>query len=259
MKIVEQTPTLLKLQKSKNSLIRDYANVFGPIMLLNVFILAGLFMFYIGSSKSIKCNRIEPTQVDCKFTSHTFLGDKTTSVRKVKNAESQIDEDGQIIVLLTQEGEIFITDFNILDNRVLQEINKINNFIRNPQQKSLIVKQIHNWPLYIFGAIFIIFPGLLIIALLREKVTTIIILDKDSSSMYLRRRGFLGTENINCKLDEINRARVEEVSSEENCWYYAELVLVSGRKIRLNLASTSLYSSRKLTTSINQFLHRIKS
>ena len=265
MKIVEQTPTLLKLQKSKFSLIRSYAGLFGLIISGTVFLSMGLLLFYSGSPTTLKCNRVEPTQISCKFTSHTFLGEETTSIRRLEGAtvEVDLDSDGGSyrVVVLTEEDNINIplTDYSTSDEeRIRKEASKINNFINNPSQNSLIIENGHNWFMYIIGVFIFLICSPLIIYFIKEKITTICILDKQSGRMYLRRYGILGRETIDCTLDTINRARVEEVDSENNN-YDTELVLVSGRKIRLNLDSSTLYASRKVTTSINQFLSLKKS
>jgi len=262
MKIVEQTPTLLKLQKSKLSIIRSYAGLFGWIIVCTtLFLPFELGIFVSGFPKTLKCNRLEPTQVNCKYTSYTLFGEETTSIRQLQGAEVEVEEDSDgdtytTFVLLTKKDRIPLNEYGAHSEEGLrEEATQINDFISNPQQNSLIIDHGHNWFMYILGIFIFFINGGFIIHFIRQKITTICILDKESGRLYLKRRGIIGVETIDCPLDKIDRARFEETDSENNR-YDAELVLISGRKIRLNLQKQSYNNSNKVATSINQFLNR---
>jgi hypothetical protein len=261
MKIVEQTPTLLKLQKSKLSIIRSYASLLGCITFSSFFLPLGLGIFLLGSPKTLKCNRLEPTQVNCKYTSYNLFGEKATSIRQLQGAEVQVEEDSDgdtytTFILLTKNDRILLNKYAAHSEEGLRkEATQINDFISNPQQNSLIINHGHNWFLYILGIFIFILNSMLVIFFIRQKVTIICTFDKESGRMYLRRYGILGRETIDYTLDKIDRARVNSLSSENN-YYNVQLVLISGKRISLNLQKNSYSNSNKVAKSINQFLNR---
>ncbi|MGB6300931.1 MAG: hypothetical protein WBF90_32805 [Rivularia sp. (in: cyanobacteria)] len=261
MKIVEQTPTLLKLQKSKLSIIRSYASLLGCITFSSFFLPLGLGIFLLGSPKTLKCNRLEPTQVNCEYTSYNLFGEKATSIRQLQGAEVQVEEDSDgdtytTFILLTKNDRIPLNKYAAHSEEGLRkEATQINDFISNPQQNSLIINHGHNWFLYILGIFIFILNGMLVIFFIRQKVTIICTFDKESGRMYLRRYGILGRETIDYTLDKIDRARVNSLSSENN-YYNVQLVLISGKRISLNLQKNSYSNSNKVAKSINQFLNR---
>lgn len=268
MKIVEETPTLMKLQKSSYSIIYNYSRWLGWIFFCSLFFPIGLLIFSSGSPKTLKCNRIEPTQANCKLTSHTFSGKETTSIRKLEGAEIEVNEDSDGdtygVILQTKEGKILLGDYYIsYDSGMQEEVNKINAFINNPLQNSLIIKRSPMWIIYGIGVLIICIAVAFIIHFLRVKVTTKCILDKELGSIYLRRWGFLGVETINCKLDEIDKVTVELLDDDGGSTYDAELKLISGRKIILDLDSPIFCNHNKLVkevvASINQFLNQKQS
>jgi len=75
LQIVEQTPTMLKLQAKGNS-IRLF------MLLLGIpFFLAGLsIIIFFGKLTTLKCNRLEATQVACELTTSSLLGGHITPI-----------------------------------------------------------------------------------------------------------------------------------------------------------------------------------
>lgn len=265
MQITEQTSAILKLQTKKK--FSRFSILLNSLLSI-LFLLAGLVVMITPRQQiTLKCKKIEPTQVTCELTSSMpLLGEETTLIRQLQGAEIKVSEDSDgdsiyQLVLVTKNNNIPLTGAYYID-----KADQINAFINNPEgiSLSLNIHQDYSWLNFLSGKLFA-FAGIgTIILSLMYKMQTSCIFDKGSDRMCLKQHNFFKSETIERMLHEIKEARVIEETNDDGYnsingygFYNIELILFSGEKITLQI---SIYESSKrhIAKSINQFL-RLKS
>ncbi len=258
MKIVEQTPTKIRLKASDLGV---------PIFLTLLglpFFLAGLVVIlFLGKLTQLECNRLEPTQVACQLTASGILNTRTTNipVGELQGAEIETsqDSDGDItyrVALITRQGRLPLTDSYSagLGTNHQQNTNQINTFLSRADQENLVIQQDDRWFAFIFGGIFMLVGSGIIAGGLFNQFSSACILDKTSGRLYLDRKNGFRTKRKEYPLHEIKAAKVvENTDSDGDPTYATYLVLRSGEKIPLKLTGSRNEHSA-LADTINQFL-----
>jgi hypothetical protein len=257
LQIVEQTPTILKLQ-AKGDSIRLF------LLLLGIpFFLAGLpIIIFFGKLTTLKCARLEATQVACELTTSSLLGGHITPIPtgQLRGAEVEVNEssDGDTyrVALLTKNNSIPLSSvYSSGEEGKREKADQINAFIRNPGETSLIIQQDDRWFAYPFGGIFTLVGGGIILSSLMLKLETSCIFDKGLGRMYLNRQNILKKEETReYMLHEIKEAIVVEGTDKEgDIVYNTKLILSSGEQITLPTSGVSS-NHYEITQSINRFL-----
>jgi hypothetical protein len=143
LKIIERTSTTLKIEAKRNI---NFFNVLiigmGGIGLI-IFVLANLI--YSTTLITLKCERLNKTQVDCKLSSSSLIEERITPipVKEFQGAElAAKKKNGRYSInLLTSEGNIPLYDVSDSSKEVGHKaVKKINNFISDSEQVSLKVQ-----------------------------------------------------------------------------------------------------------------------
>ena len=188
LKIQNSTSKLMTLERQKYS---KFSYFLGNFILLVFFIvptLPGMLIILTAELTSLKCNRLEPTQVNCQLTSSSLLGKKNTSIKQLKGAEVQVHTDSEGD---TYEEVLLVTkDDNISLPFKVEEAKKINIFISNPEHNLLLIEHDNRLDAYIIGVTWILFWGICILLILSLKFQTSCIFDKKSGRMYLTKNNF---------------------------------------------------------------------
>jgi len=258
LKIIERTSTTLKIEAKRNI---NFFNVLiigmGGIGLI-IFVLANLI--YSTTLITLKCERLNKTQVDCKLSSSSLIEERITPipVKEFQGAElAAKKKNGRYSInLLTSEGNIPLYDVSDSSKEVGHKaVKKINNFISDSEQVSLKVQHDKRWSIYAYGGVFGLIGISLFFRNLVSKLDLTCILDADTDRMYLKRQNlFKNTETREEILYEIRQAQiVEKTNKEGKKTYNIKLLLRSDNEITL-LPSDVLYNPYKITQSINHFL-----
>ncbi len=262
MPIVKQTPTILEFREPS-------AGFPGLFILIPPSVFIGFFLVIILLSpnvKTLKCNRLEPTQVACELISSGYISSSSVNIRKAKKAEVEVYKESEgntraKVILVTEDGRIPLDLGNSIATEVVDQINA---FISNQQQKSLIIKQDDHlaicieFLLPILMTIPFMLPGLMILIYGCIDITMgpdSLTLDKNSEKMYLKVKKIkkiilCGWDLREYWLHEIKGVKViEKIDSDGDTTYERSLLLRSGEEIGL-----SLRMSQEEAQSINQFL-----
>lgn len=139
--------------------------------------------------------------------------------------------------------------------RQAQKVERINAFIHNQGQGSLIIQEDDRWPFYLFGGFFTLVGGSGVFYSLILKLKISCIFDKVSGRMYLKRKNILKKEEVREEmLHEIKEAIVVELPyNSRGKIYNTKLILSSGEPITLPSAGVGS-NQYEITQSINQFL-----
>ena len=256
MQITEQTARVLSLQIQRPP---SWVEVIGALTVPAIFLGLGLvYILVTGKLTTLKCDRIEPTQVNCEITLSGLLGNQTTQIKQLQGAEvkERLDSDGDNhrVLLITQEGKIPIT--NLRTSRILREdsnIAKINTFIHNSAESSLKIQEDDRWIAYPVGImLMLVGGGVLPLMIKLHKPLMSCVFDKDSGWVYLQYQNmFLQSESKQEKLDAIERVQIVETpGSDIDEIYDTQLILKSGATISLGLLS----KPKEIVTVINHFL-----
>ncbi|MGA9383136.1 MAG: hypothetical protein WBV73_30605 [Phormidium sp.] len=239
MPIVKQTPTILEFRE------KSYGGcglvIFGAVLLIPIGLTLGfsLAVILLGENvKTLKCNRLEPTQVACEFISSGSISSSSINIRKAEKAEVEFYEDSEgdthtKVILVTEDGRIPLDLTNSTENST-EVVNQINAFISNQQQKSLVIKQDDRWILSLFFMPFMLI-GLMFLRNFLLYITNItmgpdsLTLDKNSGKMYLKVKKSKILSKWDLReywLHEIKRIKViEKIDSDGDTTYERSLLL----------------------------------
>jgi hypothetical protein len=256
MQIVEQTATLLKLKAKTNWGLMGV--LFGT-----PFFLAGIgIIILFGNLVDLKCDRSTSNQVACELTSSNLLSKHITQIPSGQLVSADVQEssssDGNTyrVLLLTKSGTIAMTEFfsGGTDINHQKDADKINDFLKSPDQSSLRISQDHRWFAYPFGGLFALIGGGIIYGSIVTKFQKSCIFDKTADRMWLKQQSLFQTETREIVLRYIREVQmVEGKDSDGDKTYSTKVILKSGEEISLQISS-STPKYPKVVASINQFL-----
>ncbi|MCG5062228.1 MAG: hypothetical protein KA714_30740 [Limnoraphis sp. WC205] len=264
MKIVQQTPTLLKLKLNRyylhflRQLLFFIPLFFIPFSLTGILILSTSFRQAI-----LECTRSQPTQNNCKLTSISLFEKQITStdLEQLQSAEVEVsvvdNMDMYRVILLTKNGKIPLTNVASSGTDIPGYANQINAFLADPEQMSLEITSPATTELLlplVFGGVFLLIGGGGIVFYLIKFNQTSCTFDKVSGKMHLQQRNFFISKQENVMLDEIKNVKIdEEITSDDKTLYLIKLLLKSGSFITLR-AQGSQAEHYKIAETISQFL-----
>lgn len=198
----------------------------------------------LGGETTLECDRTLPS-AQCQITSSSWIETHTQTlpVNQMLGAEveSSHSSDGGYtyrVVMLTQEGRVPLTDvYSSGMTHYSDQAKQINQFLQNPDQPHLRLRQDNRW----WGLLFLVAfggGGLAILFGFGKIVTCEF--DKTLGQLMLTRQGLLGgPRQQQYSLRQIVGARVERSHGSDGDTFRSALVLQSGEGIPL----TSYYSS----------------
>lgn len=244
------------------------------VMMLGIFSLIGV--------TTLKCKRVEPTQVNCEKQESKFFGlVKQPPIRfnQVKNAkfktEEKINSEGDLdnvgertienlVTLVTSSGEVtFVEDF-VTVNGVrgsaveMQRIaTKINNFIQSNQPSLVIERDLGgglNEILLPLG-FFIILPEIIGVSLLLIHFRSqTLIFDKKSSQLILEQKTLLGKKHEYYPLNEIEGVDIEEKYYGKKGTFYELMLIPKNIRKTIRMSDSRLLYVKDMRTAIYDFL-----
>ncbi|MEG4802021.1 hypothetical protein QUB63_18945 [Microcoleus sp. ARI1-B5] len=138
-----------------NELKIKRSNIWLDLLSSLPFILVGLWMiFNAQNTTTLSCQRIESKQGNCKLTGSSLSGSNTQQISLDNLLGGKVTKGrkgSSRVVLLTKSGEIPFTDGYTRWGDKNISANKINDFVANPDRKSLHVSQDDRWFVWIFG------------------------------------------------------------------------------------------------------------
>ena len=256
MHITEQTSTSLKLQCKDNS-SRYFLWLLG-----SPFLLIGLaVMIFLGKLTTLKCDRLEPTQVACELTSAGLAGKKVIPIRlgQLQRADVEVNEDSDgdtyRVVLVTKTGVIpFTQSYSSGEGGKHRNAQLINTFLSNPDQPSLKVQQDDRWFAYPFGGIFALVGGSMILSTLKQTSQTTYQFDKQANCLSIQEKSWFKTKTRAIQMWDIQSAQViEDRDSDGDKIYRTQLTLKSGETIPIPILGFS-GNHHRIANTINGFL-----
>ncbi|NEP82412.1 MAG: hypothetical protein F6K17_26200 [Okeania sp. SIO3C4] len=179
MEIVKQTEKEIVFKVKEN-----FLDHFIPLLLIAPFIALPLFFASAILSEmgviKVSCQRVEPTQVNCQVNSSKYLGliqGSSTSLNSVAeatlNSQSDIYGSNYFVTLVSQtgkevvslQGNLHTNSFKGFPPEMLEITTKINKFINNSTEPSLLIQYDLRWKWdnLLFLAFSIIFLGAVIL------------------------------------------------------------------------------------------------
>jgi hypothetical protein len=199
------------------------------------------------------------------LTDYYFLGNSRAKIEvNIGNSHSQIevsqgdDSDTYRVSLLTNNGNIPLTDYYSSGKSHFQRAKQINEFIRNQKQMSLIIKQDDRW-FFLPLSLFLLVGIGCIYSTINLKTQTDCIFAKKLNRMYLKRQSIwqkiVSESDISqWRLQEIKQAQVlESIDGDGDKTYQTKLILKSGAPIDIEI-SGSKSEHDQIAQAINNFL-----
>lgn len=141
------------------------------------------------------------------------------------------------IVIITINGEETLTSIPNNDYIDKQEtVFRIATFLRNPEQKSLVIEQDDRTKLFIFGGLISSFSFILIVTIIPLKTYTF---DKAANRFTFKTRRLCSTKIIEYQLDEILGFKLE---TNDNGNHIVSLFLASGETFTFTIPFSFLYT-----------------
>jgi hypothetical protein len=264
MKIVEQLPTLLKLEQKGDSFVSRYFGYLFKILLGSIPLYFGLQFLTSGELLNLRCNRVEPTQVNCQLTSSRFFGETSIPMpiqglkcAEVKETQSDDGSDYQIL-LITKDHQIPLGKDSSSFSESQEIVAQIKTFISDQSRSTLDIQQDHRFTFNLFGLILFYWSIRSISSSLLYKIQYYCIFNKVSGLMYMQSKNFFKTEYREMYLSDIQEVRVvEEIKVRDGGKikiYKTKLALRSGEEIDLQISGgdNKLY---EVARTINKFLN----
>ncbi len=145
---MQRTNSISKLQMPR-TLTWMFSSVLG-----GVFAATGLFVITIfGQPAILSCQRTAANQGTCKLVASNFPSRQEVDIPLNELEGAKINEDTDLVMLLTNNQEVAFTSYSITNEKEEESIaNRINNFVKNPSQKTLTVhKDNSQWFHYALG------------------------------------------------------------------------------------------------------------
>jgi hypothetical protein len=269
MQVVEQTASRLKFQRTSVSALISFVFM-GSVGI-------GSFYFALNSlgrpyTSSLTCNRVESANSDCKLTQSSLVWSesKDIPVRELQGAEIEVSEstnsdkgvtsNNYSVIILTNSGKIPFTIFLSNDSKKIRElVLKINSFVKNTEQKSLIVQQ-NEWSLItkilvgLLTSIMTVYCLLFCVFVLRKSAYYIYTFDKNLDSFIIQRKG-LSKKEVTVtqhQLQQITQVRVEEI---DNC-YKINILMSNGERLSMTDSFNSgLENKQEIASRIRKFIN----
>ena len=264
MQITQQTSTILKLQ------VQKYFQTLFTVLAIGLgFSFTGLIMSVLSNSTTLNCNRLESAQINCEIIRKNWLTQQSRSIPVTDLQSAEVDVRGRTgnnsnrretyeIILITKNSRIPLT--NVYSSGIGFDHYKtnqlLNSFIQASEPNSLTVQ--HNMRLFaILGVIFVLCGPLLIFSVLKSKMFTHCVFDKELNQLLITKRNIFNSEQEKLMLNQIEQVKVVEGTA--NSQSSIRLVILEGDNIYLKTFFTSKNQHiRKnydeIAKSISQFL-----
>ncbi|MEH2186907.1 MAG: hypothetical protein V7K64_12165 [Nostoc sp.] len=236
LKILEQTPTLLKLQLKPAAILYWF---FGGL-----FVAGGVLLITtLAKTTTFTCNRVEPTQQSCQLITKSILKSqvKNWNLKEVLGAKLDTTTDAgnsYPLVLVTRDGSIPIDLVNADSTQKESKAAQINAFLKkNSREAKLTIHEDSRLWTYPLGLFLIASGAVCIIYMLMNNII-ICILDKTLDKATIKREGWFGKEVVEAKLSEISGLNIDAVAIDtvtgtSSTSYNIVLNLVSDKNIYL--------------------------
>jgi hypothetical protein len=270
--VIEQSLTVLKIKGKPNCMCWVY---FFTLLLNSIFSLSiGLLVLTGGELINLRCNRVEPTQVNCQL----MLGETSIPIQGLKGAQKIQTQDRSYypILLITKSNHIPLGDsisFSESDKDQDKIVAQINKFIGDHNRFTLNIQQDDRFSpgRLVFGLFFTFIGSVGICSLILFPMPCIpysYIFNKVSDLMYIQSRNLFGRkyrEYREIHLSDIQKVRVvEEIQGSEGYkvtyttkltkTYTTKLTLRSGEEINLYIQGDA-NKHCKIARTINDFLN----
>jgi hypothetical protein len=196
-----------------------------------------------GELGKLSCNRVEPQQGKCELVKSGifYTGNKIFALNELQGArlERYIYSKNRKyqIVIITSNGEETLTSILDTDYSEKQEtVSRIESFLKNPGQKSLVIEQDDRTGLLIFGGLISSFSFILIATLVPLRTYTF---DKAVNRFTFKTQNLFSRKVIEYELDEILGFKVE---TDDNGQHIVFLYLPSGKTFTFTIPFSFLYT-----------------
>jgi len=256
MRIVQQTPTYLKLQENPLPARLWKLAVGLPFLISGIVSMIGM-----GEKAELMCDRPIPTEVRCLVTTRTLLRTTQTPIPTLQRAEVETrfgDQGNTYRVSLITRAQPIPLSQNWSPNRQEQQMKAdvINVFLDDPSQPTLQMEQDGRWYIYPLGALFVGLGGFVVVTAWRTGgELDLCTFDKRSKQIHWRKR-FTGRspEKRDLKFQELEEVRVFRTKDlESDRPYTTRLILHSGEMLPL-VSGHNQDQQMQLANTINRFL-----
>ena len=229
-------------------------SVFSMLIFGLIFTLAGLAAFwFFGRQAAVECTRLEMREVRCEI-KETLLGMTVRLKTAINPSEAQVqvneDSDGDTyrVALVTPQGVVPLTDVWSSDGSFTQTETQLNQFIKNPAAKTVVVSQPPSPWIYLFPVCFGGFGILMILGLSFETYT----FDRDRALLLIKRESLRGTRVSEEPLSGL-KLTVRDHSDSDSTSYRVHVHTGAGRDITLgNYGNQN--SAQRLVQRIEEFI-----
>ena len=259
MQIKKQTPQKLILEatKSYNGLKRFFLFLFAtPFFAAGIFIILNMGKIY-----TLQCQKELSEEISCVLSRNSLISKETINLEKgqLQKAELGIspsdNSNSYRVNLITMEGVIPLAELyssGVQSKR--DNVNRINNFIKNPSTDSLMISQNDRWFAYPFGAVFALSGMGLMFFSLTFFTQVSCIFDKRKQKVFLTEQNLFETRYSEHKIGQIKSAELITHASREGKSYSVDVVFKNNSRMKLYL-DHSFSSCQKFIDTLNKFLN----
>ncbi|PSB03482.1 hypothetical protein [Merismopedia glauca] len=209
---------------------------------------------------TLECQRLESRQIECQRTVTGIFGAEKDRIPGNLKTATTIKTSGIGVVLETTKGRVELAPYRaFVTDRIDKTVDRLNAFIKNPQQATISVEQDDRWANYLGSVNFFIGGMAIAFGALAIPVGMSCKLDRNSGEVIIAKKYWLyGDRQMVLPLSKIDRALVRELpfSLNRKSVYNIHLVPSAGKKVSLSVPSQNLSQYQEIVDVTNDFLRR---
>jgi hypothetical protein len=207
---------------------------------------------------TLECQRNGSNQIECQRNVTGILGTETDRIPGKLISAKIFKTSGKDAVLSTTKGEIELVPYSAFGtDRVNKTVDRLNAFIKDPQQSKISIEQDDRWENSIWGINFLAGGMAISYGALAIPLRMSCRLDRDRGEAILDKKYLLyGDRQIKIPLATIDRSLVARLPFYLNHKpvHYINLIPKLGKKVSFSVPSHDLQQYHQIVNIINNFL-----
>ncbi|PSB55570.1 hypothetical protein [Chamaesiphon polymorphus] len=254
MEIIEKTDRVLHITDKNRQCLWG-------LLLVTPFFLIGLKLLGLTASIiTLECQRSASSQIECQLSVTGISGTKKEQIPGFVTSAKTVKTSGKGVVFTTTKGEIELAPYRaFVTDRTDKTVDRLNAFIKNPQQPTISIEQDDRWANSLFIVNFLAAGMAVVFGALAIPLRMSCRLDRNSGEAIVDKKYLLyGDRQTKIPLATIDRSLVKKLPFHVNSKsvYNIHLIPSVGKKVSLSVPSSDLSHYQEIVDLIKDFLSR---
>lgn len=213
---------------------------------------------------TLECQRTGGNQIDCQRTIVGILSTEKDRIPGQLQTVTTVKTSGTGVVLRTSTGEVNLAPYRaIVTDSQDRTTDRLNAFLRDPQQATVRVEQDDRWTNFLWDGNFIIGGVISALFSLAIPVQMRCKFERDIDRITIDKKYLLyGDRQLILPLSTVKNALVREllfsISWDRQPLYTIDLMPIAVKKVSLSVSSQNLSEYQQIVNKIDRFVHHHK-